>query len=201
MNSSDLFSYLSAFVTIVLAVAITDMIQSTHRLIRARKRVKWDPAQLIFAALIAALVVSEFFSLWGTFAVEEITFPGLVWILVVPTLMALLAYSVLPDEVPEQGLDLREFYVAERRTWVVILGAAILLDIVRSFVLLSDNRAWVMEYAGYVAMRLPPDILALSLMWAGWSRRWDLFAVLLLAARITYGIISWTIGAAPGAGA
>jgi hypothetical protein len=35
LDRSNLFSYLSAFVTIVLAVAITDMIQSTHRLIRA----------------------------------------------------------------------------------------------------------------------------------------------------------------------
>lgn len=193
MNRSDLFSYLSAFVTIVLAVAITDMIQSTHRLIRARKRVQWDLATLIFAALIAALTVSEFFSLWAIFDVEKIAFPGLMWILVVPTLTALLAYSVLPDEVPEQGLDLREFYISERKTWVVILGAAIFLDIVRSFVLLSHNSEWVIEYAGHVAMRLPPDILALWLMWVGWSRRWDLLAVLLLTARMTHGIVGWTI--------
>jgi hypothetical protein len=145
------------------------------------------------AALVAALIVSEFFSLWATFDVEKITFPGLMWILVVPTLAALHAYSVLPDEVPEQGLDLREFYLAERNTWVVLLGAAVLLDIVRSFVIVSERPEWVMEYAGHVAMRLPVDLLALSLMWLGRSRRWDLFAVLLLTARTTYGIVSWTI--------
>ena len=103
VNNSDLFSYLSAFVTIVLAVALGDMIQSTHRLIRARRRVKWDVLPLIFAATVAALLVSEFFSLWGGFAVTKITFPRLIWMLAVPTLTALLAYSALPDEIPQRA--------------------------------------------------------------------------------------------------
>ena len=198
MNQSDLFSYLSAFVTIVLAVAITDMIQSTHRLIRARKRVKWDAAHLIFSALVAATVVSEFFSLWDTFAVTTVTFLGLMWILVIPTLFALLAYSVLPDEVPEEGLNLRDFYVRERKTWVVIYLSAALLDVVRSVVLISQRREWVLEYFGYVAILLPPALLALWLMWVGRSRRWDLVAVLLLAALATYSMAVWTITAKPG---
>jgi hypothetical protein len=188
---------LSAFVTIVLAVAITDMIQSTHRLIRARKRVKWDLAPLIFAMIVAASVVSEFFSLWATFDVTEITFLRLMWILVIPTLFALLAYSVLPDEIPEGGLDLRAFYVHERKTWVVIFAAATLLDIVRSVIVLSHNRAWVMEYLAYVAKFSPVAIIALSLMWLGRSRRWDLFAVLLLAAVATYTMAVWSISAKP----
>jgi hypothetical protein len=199
VNRSDLFSYLSAFVTIVLAVAITDMIQSTHRLIRARARVKWDAAHLIFAMLIAASVISEFFSLWATFDVSKVTFLRLMWMLVIPTLFALLAYSVLPDDVPEQGLDLRDFYVGERRTWVVIFGLAAILDVVRSLLILGEKRAWVLEYLQYVAMFLPPVLAGLWLMWVGWSRRWDLVAVLLVALTAGYTMAVWTISAKPDA--
>ena len=195
MNQSDLFSYLSAFVTIVLAVAIADMIQSTHRLIRARRRVKWDVVPLIFAASIAAGVVSEFFSLWGTFKVTEISFAGLMWILAVPTLYALLAYSVLPDEVPAEGLDLTIFYRDERRTWVVIFALAVVLDVVRSISLLAHRRDWLFEYATYVAMFLPGTFIALAIMWVGRSRRWDLAGVLLITTVSIYGMSSWTIAA------
>ena len=197
MNQSDLFSYLSAFVTIVLAVAIADMVQSTHRLIRARRRVKWDIVPLIFAASIAAGVVSEFFSLWATFKVTEISFGALMWILAVPTLYALLAYSVLPDEVPAEGLDLTQFYRGERRTWVVIFALAVVLDVVRSTLLLAHRREWLIEYATYVAMFLPVTFVALAIMWIGRSRRWDLAGVLPLAAVSVYGMSSWTIAAKP----
>ena len=197
MSNSDLFSYLSAFVTIVLAVAITDMIQSTHRLIRARNRVKWDLAHLIFAAMVAATIVSEFFSLWDTFDVTTITFLQLIWILTIPTLFALLAYSVLPDDVPAEGLDLRQFYLRERKLWVGIYAAATLFDIVRSFILVSHNRAWVVEYLGYVALLLSPILIALWLMWLGKSRRWDVAAVVILASIAIYGMAAWTISAKP----
>jgi len=193
VNQSDLFSYLSAFVTIVLAVALGDMIQSTHRLIRARRRVKWDALPLIFAVMVAAGVVSEFFSLWDSFAVTTITFPRLIWMLTVPTLFALLAYSALPDAIPEDGLDLTKFYTDERKSWVIIFGLATVLDIVRSVDLIAHNRDWLMEYAGYVARRMPFLIVALTVMWIGRSRRWDAAGVLLLAGSAIYGMSGWTI--------
>lgn len=204
MGKSDLFSYLSAFVTIVLAVAITDMIQSTHRLIRCRGRIKWDAAPLLFAAVVAATVVSEFFSLWDLFDVSKISFARLMWILSIPTLFALLAYSVLPDEVPAEGLDLREFYVAERKSWIVIYATASLLDVVRSVDavnVLADryhHPEWLREYLAYTARYLPLIAIGLWLMWWGRSRKWDLSGVLLLAAAAIYGMAEWTIRARPG---
>ncbi|MEO7865640.1 MAG: hypothetical protein ABIR63_07245, partial [Sphingomicrobium sp.] len=176
MGKSDLFSYLSAFVTIVLAVAITDMIQSTHRLIRGRERIKWDVAPLLFAAVVAATVVSEFFSLWATFDVSIISFARLMWILLIPTLFALLAYSVLPDNVPADGLDLRAFYLAERKAWIIIYVAANLLDVVRSVDITNDlatryhHPEWVMEYLAHAAKPLSVIAIGFGIMWWGRSR-------------------------------
>lgn len=193
MNKSDLFSYLSAFVTIVLAVALGDMIQSVHRLIRARARVRWDWLPLIFAALVAAVIVSEFFSLWEAFNEAQISFPRLLWILTVPTVFALLAYSALPDEVPADGLDLTKFYAEERQTWVVIFGLAVVLDLSRSALLIGHNRDWLIQFAKYATPMLLVSIVAFSIIWTGRSRRWDIAGVLLLAAVSIYGMIGWKI--------
>ena len=132
MQRAELFSYLAAFVTIVLAVAMTDMIHSTHRLFRARAKVKWDALPLVFAGIVALFVITEFFSLWTRFDVVEISMPRLLWLLATPTLYTLLAYSVLPDEVPPEGVDLTEFYFSQRKVWAVMFVAAALLDLMRS---------------------------------------------------------------------
>ena len=201
MEKSDLFSYLSAFVTIVLAVAMTDMIQSTHRLIRGRTRVEWDIVPLVFAAVVAATVVSEFFSLWDLFDVSEISFARLIWILAIPTLFALVAYSVLPDEVPAEGLNLRSFYLAERKSWIVIFAVANMLDVVRSVDVIQKlatryrHPEWVTEYLLHAAGTLSVTLLGLGIMWWGRSRRWDLAGVLLVSAVAIYGLSMWTIRA------
>ncbi len=64
---------------------------------------KWDALPLVFAAIVALFVVTQFFSLWTRFDVAEISMPRLLWLLAAPTLYTLLAYSVLPDEVPAEG--------------------------------------------------------------------------------------------------
>jgi hypothetical protein len=132
MQRAELFSYLSAFVTIVLAIAMSEMIQSTHRLIRSRRQIKWDALPLAFAAIVMLFVITEFFSLWTRFNVAEVTMLRLLWLLATPTLFTLLAYSVLPDDVPAEGVDLTEFYWSQRRVWAVMYAAAALLDLARS---------------------------------------------------------------------
>ncbi len=95
----------------------------------------------------------------------------------IPTLMALLAYSVLPDEVPAEGLDLRAFYVTERKSWIVIYLSAALLDVVRSVDIVNqlglrfNHPEWMMEYLRHRAMTLPITLIGLALMWSGRSRR------------------------------
>ena len=51
-TSIDMFAYLAAFVSIILALAVSDLVQSLHRLLRAP-----TPGEMEFTALIAALTV------------------------------------------------------------------------------------------------------------------------------------------------
>ena len=47
MLNINLFQYLSAFITIMLAIALTDLLGSLHRLIIARRRVRVHIAGLL----------------------------------------------------------------------------------------------------------------------------------------------------------
>lgn len=134
MHKADLFAYLAAFVSIVLAIALTDMIQSTHRLLRARDRIKWDILTPLLAVWVFLWVLSEFFSLWLDARYERINYFGLLSLMAVPTVTALMAYAVLPDEVAEDGLDLKHFYFANRGYIISLLVVFNLCDIARIIV-------------------------------------------------------------------
>lgn len=132
MTKVDLFAYLAAFVSIVLAVALTDMIHSAHRLLRARHQVKWDPLALLLALNVFILLLWNFFGLWGDAQYDRITFNGLLAMMTVPTLYTFAAFAVLPDEVPAHGLDLRKFHFDNRRYIVILLALAAFGDLVRT---------------------------------------------------------------------
>ena len=95
MTKVELFAYLAAFVSIVLAVALTDMIHSAHRLFRARQQVKWDPLALLLALNVFILLLWNFFGLWGDAQYDRITFNGLLAMMTVPTLYTFAAFAVL----------------------------------------------------------------------------------------------------------
>jgi hypothetical protein len=193
VQRAELFSYLSAFVTIVLAVAITDMIQSTHRLIRARTKVKWDALPLVFAAIVALFVLTEFFSLWTRFNVSEVTMPRLLWLLATPTIFTLLAYSVLPDEMPREGVDLTEFYFSQRRVWAVMYGICALFDLARSLEVMVlegrlPDRQLIVPAVFTGIMLVGPAI-----MYFATSRRANWIGVLWLVPFAALATVDWSI--------
>jgi len=146
VSKSDLFAYLASFVSIVLAVALSDMIQSAHRLIRARNRVIWDPLTPLLALSMLMGLLAAFFSLWGDARFERLTYYGLLAFMVGPVLTALVALAVLPDEVPESGLDLRQFFFDNRR-YVAVLFA----------VLSVNDLIWTLRWAAIMNALGRPD--------------------------------------------
>lgn len=99
------------FVAIIVGLAVADLLISFHRLMRRRDRVKWHWASLATAALVLLTLVMTWWSLArprsGAMTIGEF----------LPTLLQLiiafvLAAAVLPDEVPEDGIDLGAYYDA-----------------------------------------------------------------------------------------
>ena len=198
MTKADLFAYLAGFVTIMLAIALTDMVQSTHRLLRDRARVKWDGLTPLLAIWVFLWVLSEFFSLWVDARFDRLTYFGLLGLVTVPTLTSLAAFAVLPDEVPAAGLDLEQFYFDNLGLLIILLALIHLGDVGRIVI-------YAARFNGFV--RLEPWLPFLA-MWGAafaslalmyWVRtRWAQFLGLtVLLADAFWGFTSGYIAAQP----
>jgi hypothetical protein len=190
---SDLFAYLAAFVTIILAIALTDMLQSVHRLVMARSRVKWDVLTPLLAVFIFLGIVSDFFGLWDDARFERLTFYGLLAFMVAPVILTLAAFAVLPDEVPPDGLDLKHFYMERRRYLALLIVLLTATDVVRA-VLYAEMHP---NLISFVIGRAVPLTIATSIALAvmSLSRAWkgQLAAVLTLLVVAHLGYAGWSI--------
>jgi hypothetical protein len=119
----SLVERVAVLVAIVLGLALAELGTSFHRLLRARARVKWDwmsPA----LALLMLLETIQFWWLSQTWyeTASQLRLIDFLPRLVILLLIFLLAAVVLPDEVPDQGIDLRAFYVENsRHFWALVL--------------------------------------------------------------------------------
>jgi hypothetical protein len=180
VSKSDLFAYLAAFVSIILAIALTDMIQSMHRLLKARDRVRWDPLILLLALTVFILVLGQFFGLWGDARFKTLTFNGLLALIAVPTVYTFAAFAVLPDEVPANGLDLRQYYFDNRRYLAVLLALGTAGDLIRNvrWGIINDllMRA---DFLILSAMSFGGGFIALAVIYRSRSWRANLIAILV----------------------
>jgi len=179
-TSLDLFAYLAAFVTVILALAVSDWLQSLHRLLRARKRVRWSIVAILAGGLVFLAILEEFFDLWRLAGVERFTYLDLLALLLPPTLLSIAAMTVFPDEVPSEGLDLAEHYMENRRLVYLLLS----LWVFSVFLKVNDLRELVTGRPSSVAEILVafpwqtiPVLLLFALM--AWSKdmRVQLFGV------------------------
>ena len=105
------FVYILPLVSVLVGLAVADLAISLHRLLRARRRVRWDALPLA-TAVLAVLAVLELW--WNLYASQEATFlttlGGFLLFAVQLLILFLLNAAALPDTVPDDGLDLRAFY-------------------------------------------------------------------------------------------
>ena len=194
MPGADFFEYLSAFITIVLALALSDLIQSTHRLIRARRTIEWDVRPLLLAVYVYLAVLSEFFGLWEGLRYSNFSFLDLLGEMFVPTLTALLAFAVLPDEIPSDRFSLARFYEANRRYLVALIALIFVSDTVRSLLWLYRH-----GYFGYWQVWVWYSSLALGyaavlpVIWSGEKRRWQIGALIALNLIGGVAFFIWSI--------
>ncbi len=105
------FEYLLLLAAVILGLAIADLAVSLNRLLRAGRRVKWDWLAPLAALVALTKIVTQW---WIWFGVQQdarsITFEMFLWVLLVTLVLFLLAAASLPDEVPEEGIELRRYF-------------------------------------------------------------------------------------------
>ena len=129
----SVIEYVSVFVSIVLGLAVAELGSSFHKLMRGRKWVRWDWMSLA----LAFVMLLEIVQFWWLSHDWYLHTPELRLVEFLPNLLLflliyLMAAAVLPDEVPEEGLDLRQFYV-ETSTyfWSLVLIMTVALILIR----------------------------------------------------------------------
>ena len=122
------------FVSIILGIALGDLLLSTHRLLRARERVEWHwvtPALAFFMLMnIIAFWWASFnwYREIGDFSISDFLPDVAVFVFVF-----LGAAAVLPDEIPEGRLSLRDFYFREARYFWSLQILLVIALIVNAF--------------------------------------------------------------------
>jgi len=109
------FEYSLVLVTIIVGLAIADMLESLHRLLRSRTSIRWHWLPLV-AALLVLLTLVQFW--WGFYRLGRTEvwsqYGAFLLLLLQLVLMFLLACAALPDNERER-VDLREYYEHNRR--------------------------------------------------------------------------------------
>lgn len=119
----DAFSYLSVLISIILGLAVTQVLQGFRGLMLARSRVRAYWPALVWAVLVLVLCVQVW---WAMFDLSQRpaarwTFLDFSLVLLQTVPLYLLAGLVLPDVDVERGLDLREHYYAHHRWFFSML--------------------------------------------------------------------------------
>ena len=114
---------------VVLGLAITDIVESLHRLLASREPLEWHWIPLMWGALVIVATVViwlGYFNIVGAME-EEGSLSGfrLLRGMVSPTILYLIASASLPDDASDAGGSLRDFFLRRHRylakLWIVFL--------------------------------------------------------------------------------
>jgi hypothetical protein len=133
----DPFSYLSVLLSIILGLAIQQVLQGYRSLILSRRRVKLYAPPLIWSVLLLAMVAQHW---WSSFALAGRdpnlwSFGLFATVLIQTAFIYMMAAIVLPDFPPDQQIDLRDHYYREAPAFFGIGAATVCWSVFREYML------------------------------------------------------------------
>jgi hypothetical protein len=128
----DAFSYLSVLLSIIVGLAITQILQGYRGLLLARGRVRFYAPTLIWSAMLLVISAQVWWASFGLTNKRDWTFLQFSTVLLQVVLLYMMAGLVLPDVPAEAPVDLRDHYYRERRpfygTFLLMLAVSISKD-------------------------------------------------------------------------
>lgn len=134
----DAFSYLSVLLSIILGLAITQVLQGYRALLLNRHRVRLFFPPLGWSVFILLAATQSWWSSFGLADHKDWSFLTFSVILLQTVLLYMTAALVLPDIPPEQELDLRAHYYREVTPFFAVWLALLLTSLTKGVLL--DNR-------------------------------------------------------------
>lgn len=134
----DAFSYLSVLLSIILGLAIAQVLQGYRSLFLAKGRVRLHWPVLIWSGLILLFAAQAWWASFGLRERADWTFLSFAVILLQMIMLYMLAALVLPDVAPEQHVDLSGHYELHHGAFFGFLIAMLATSVTKDVVL--DHR-------------------------------------------------------------
>lgn len=131
----DEFSYLSVLLSVILGLAVTEILQGFRALLLSRRQVRIYWPVIAWGVLILLVCFQNWWSMFGMRNRHDWTFEQFGMVLSQTILIYMVAGLVFPEFHGETTIDLKESFFAHRR-WFFALGCAtVCLSVAKSLVL------------------------------------------------------------------
>lgn len=131
----DAFSYLSVLLSVILGLAIQQVLQGYRALALSRRQVTLYWPSLAWSVTILAMAVQHWWSSFGLAGHANWTFAAFAAILVQTAGIYMMAALVLPDVAPGENVDLKAHYYRERIPFFATGLATISWSVAREWIL------------------------------------------------------------------
>ena len=161
--------FVLAFVGIIIGLGVADLLSSLHKLLRAGRRVKWHWATPTLAALMLWVTLVVWWRSFGAFSeIRSESIAAFLPNFLVLVFSFLMMAAALPDEVPQSGIDLKQFYSSTRIHLWSLMSATL-----GGFTLIYFVEHWSIGLAQLLAIAWPTLIsFALAVTAALTTRMW-----------------------------
>jgi hypothetical protein len=131
----DAFSYLSVLLSIILGLAIAQVLQGYRAILLARGRVRLSTPVLAWSGLLLLFAAQAWWASFGLRDREHWDFLGFAVILLQMILLYMLTAVVFPDVAPSGTVDLVEHFEKHRRAFYGFLIAMLVASASKDLVL------------------------------------------------------------------
>jgi hypothetical protein len=157
----DAFSYLSVLLSIILGLAITQLLTGFRGIVLARTRVRLFLPSLLWAVVLVAINVQAWWAMFQLRIRPVWTFSAFAIVLLEPILLYLMAALVLPDFPPGETVELRTHYFDHQRIFFGLGAALPAVSMAKDLVLTGQwtsggNLAF---HLGFIALSLTAAIV------------------------------------------
>ena len=139
----DAFSYLSVLLSIILGLAITQVLQGLRGLMHARARLRLYAPTMIWALALLVVFVQSWWSEFGLRNHENWTFVGFSVVVAHSICLYMLAALMLPDvHADDENVDLRAHYYDTHRWFFAFVVLAALAGTAKDIALDGRLPEW-----------------------------------------------------------
>jgi hypothetical protein len=134
----DEFSYLSVLLSVILGLAVTQILKGFRGLVVSRSRIRVYWPVIIWAVLLLLICFQSWWAMFGLRNRHDWTFQQFAMVLLQTILTYMVAGLVFPDLFGEVTIDLKENFYAHR-IWFFSLALALIISSIGKDIVLNGT--------------------------------------------------------------